>query len=343
MAQAAERTTPAPLTPWVRVVIVNYNAGPLLQRCVDALSRQTDPRFEAVIVDNGSTDGSADALRLPDDRFQLRLMGANLGFAAANNRAVADCSTDWIATLNPDAEPAGDWLQQLDRATRRHLDVGMFGSTQIDATQRDRVDGFGDVYSIFGTAWRGGSGTSVATLPDDDREVFSPCAAGALYNRAAFQSGGGFDERFFCYLEDVDLGFRLRLRGARCIQVRKAEILHVGSAIAGSGSDFFLYHSQRNRIWTLVKNLPLPLVLLSLPLQIVVIPVTVWRRGRGKRLRALKGVIAGFAGLGPMLASRRQVQRERAIGTVALAPMLVWGPFKALRQAPHFLSREQPG
>jgi N-acetylglucosaminyl-diphospho-decaprenol L-rhamnosyltransferase len=338
MPETAELGTRGSVAPWVRVVIVNYNAGPLLQRCIDALSTQTESRFEAVIVDNGSSDGSVEAVRIPDRRFKVRRMGENLGFAAANNRGVVDCQTGWIATLNPDAEPRNDWLEELRHATHRYPGVPMFGSTQLDGRNPDRVDGFGDAYSIFGTAWRGGSGAPRASLPADDKEVFSPCAAGALYDRAIFQSVGGFDESFFCYLEDIDLGFRLRQRGARCLQIRKAEILHAGSAIAGSGSDFFLFHSQRNRIWAMTKNLPLPLLAIAVLLQIAVVPVTVLRRGRGRRLQALKGVAAGLSGIPRILVERRKVQRNRVVGTLGVARMLVWDPFKALRQAPHFIS-----
>jgi N-acetylglucosaminyl-diphospho-decaprenol L-rhamnosyltransferase len=208
--------------PWARVTIVAYNAGPWLERCVAAMATQSFRDFEVVIVDNASDDGSVAALRLPDDRFRIERAGSNLGFAAANNLGASGCEADWIATLNPDAEPNAAWLEALRGATMRHRQATMFGSTQIDARRPDRVDGFGDVVSIYGTAWRGASGAPVGTLPADDREVFAPCAAAALYARDAFLAAGGFEESFFCYLEDVDLGFRLRLGGARCIQVRRA-------------------------------------------------------------------------------------------------------------------------
>lgn len=150
---------------WVRVIIVNHNAGPLLQNCIDALAAQSLAVFEAIIVDNDSSDGSAKALRLPDDRFRLHLAHTNLGFAAANNLAVADCTSPWVATLNPDAIAGKTWLEELHSATLRHPSVRMFGSTQLDAQKPDRVDGFGDVYSVFGTAWRGASGSPVCALP----------------------------------------------------------------------------------------------------------------------------------------------------------------------------------
>ncbi len=324
-------------TPWARVIIVNYDSGGLLQRCVDALGRQTLADFEAVIVDNASRDGSIESLRLPDDRFRIAHAGANLGFAAASNLGAQACATAWIAMLNPDAEPGSAWLEELRRATFRHPHTRMFGSTQIDAAHPDRVDGFGDVYSIFGTAWRGASGAPVALLPENDREVFAPCAAGALYGCEAFQAVGGFDETFFCYLEDVDLGFRLRLRGEVCVQVRKAVLRHVGSAIAGRDSDFFIWHSQRNRIWVIAKNIPSPLVWLVLALQLAVAPLVVLRRGRAKRAVAFKGMVAGVRALPRVWQSRRKVQSERTLSNGEVAHLLVWDPCKVLTRAPHFL------
>jgi N-acetylglucosaminyl-diphospho-decaprenol L-rhamnosyltransferase len=325
--------------PWVRVVIVNYNSGELLQCCVDALARQTLADFEAVIVDNASSDGSTERLRLPDDRFCLDQVGANLGFAAASNRGAENCTAVWIAMLNPDAEAYPAWLEELRHATERYPYARMFGSTQIDAAHPDRVDGFGDVYSIFGTAWRGASGAPVAMLPKDDREVFAPCAAGALYAREAFQAAGGFDEAFFCYLEDVDLGFRLRLRGERCVQVREALLTHVGSAITGRNSDFFVWHSQRNRIWVMVKNLPAPLLWPSLLLQLAVTPLLVLRRGRDKWRIACEGLLAGLRALPRIWRSRGAVQRARVMSSGEVARLLVFDPCQAWRHAPHFLDR----
>ena len=228
---------------WVRIVIVNYNAGPLLQACLDALASQTMPDFEAVIVDNASTVQPISDLRLPDDRFQILNAGENIGFAAATNLGAKNSSAPWIAALNPDTRPRSDWLAELRSATERHKWATMFGSTQLAMDNPEIVDGFGDVLSAFGSAWRSGNGRTVRELPIGDCEVFSPCAAAALYARPSFEREGGFDESFFCYLEDVDLGFRLRLKGERCVQVRRAEVLHAGSAITGHLSEFSVFHS----------------------------------------------------------------------------------------------------
>lgn len=325
---------------FARIVVVNHNAGPLLQLCVDALVKQSFGDFEAVIVDNASTDGSIEALRLPDSRFRLLPAGGNLGFAAGTNLGTADCAAQWIATLNPDAMPKETWLEELHRATSRHPGIFVFGSTQINARHPDRIDGFGDAYSIYGTAWRGASGHAAASLPAGDREVFAPCAAAAFYARDVFQSAGGFDETLFCYMEDVDLGFRLQLCGLRCMQIRRAEVLHVGSAMTGTNSDFFLFHSQRNRLWVLVKNVPSPLLYLTLLLQAAVIPFVILRRGGGWRA-SLRGVVAGVKGLPDAWRKRRAIQAGRRVSSSRIAKIMVWDPRKVLRHDPHFIESDQ--
>ena len=315
---------------WVRVVIVNYNAGPMLQACVDALASQTMPDFETVIVDNASTVQPISGLRLPDDRFRIRRAADNIGFAAATNRGAEGSTARWIATLNPDTRPRPGWLAELRAATERYKWATMFGSTQLAMDDPDIVDGFGDVLSAFGSAWRSGNGRSVRELPDSDCEVFSPCAAAALYARPSFEGEDGFDESFFCYLEDVDLGFRLRLRGERCVQVRLAEVLHAGSAISGQFSDFSVFHSYRNRLWLFAKNTPWPLLSPIFGMQSVTIALALARpRARRYRRAALKGVWAGLKGMPGALESRTRVQQSRATSTWEVARMMIWNPLKS--------------
>jgi N-acetylglucosaminyl-diphospho-decaprenol L-rhamnosyltransferase len=316
--------------PWVRIVIVNYNAGAMLRSCIDALANQTMAAFEAVIVDNASTIQPISDLHLPDDRFQIRDAGDNIGFAAATNLGAQGSTLSWIATLNPDTRPRPDWLAELRSATERYGRATMFGSTQLAMDNPEIVDGFGDVLSAFGSAWRSGNSRSVRELPENDCEVFSPCAAAALYARSSFEREGGFDESFFCYLEDVDLGFRLRLRGERCVQVRRAEVLHAGSAISGHLSDFSVFHSYRNRIWLFAKNVPGPLLPPVFTMQSAAIALSLARpAARRYRRAALKGVWAGLRGLPSALKRRPRIQqfRVRSIGEVAR--MMIWNPLKS--------------
>lgn len=323
-------TAPCLSGPWVTVILVNYNCGHIIQSALDALAAQSMGDFRAVVIDNASSDGSADTLRLPDDRFKLIHAEKNLGFAAANNLAARDCWSPWIATLNPDAEPSPDWLMELRAATVRYPEVAMFGSAQL-SDQPGMVDGFGDCYSVFGIPWRGAHGHSISSLPPHDIYVLAPCAAAALYRTAVFWNVGGFDEAFFCYLEDVDLGIRIRLAGYRCLQVRRAEVVHVGSAVTGKDSRFTLFFSYRNRIWMLLKVVPFPLVAMMLPLHVALTLVLLARARRAGRSvnGAMAGLLAGIGGLPRQWVARRRIQESNTVGCREFARMLSWN-FRAM-------------
>ena len=323
--------------PWVRIVIVNYDAGAMLEACIDALSIQTMSAFEVVIVDNDSTNPPITGLKLPDQRFTIIHAGANIGFAAASNLGTRGATSPWLAMLNPDASPRLDWLAELRFATERYPLVRMFGSTQLKADDPGRVDGFGDALSAFGTAWRMGFDGLVSALPNGDCEVFSPCAAAALYGSSAFQAAKGFDDDFFCYLEDVDLGFRLRLLGERCVQVRRAEVLHMGSAIAGRFSDFSVFHSYRNRIWLFWKNLPWPLLALLAPLQLLAIAAALLIRPKPYWRTAMRGVLAGLNGLKSALEKRNGIQRRRDVSAWTVARLLDWNPMGRRARMPRLV------
>lgn len=322
------------MPPTVTVIVVNHNAGAWLDRCLDALLRQTDADFDVVLVDNASRDDSLDRAgrHLVDSRLRLVRLDANIGFAAANNRAVAMTGATWIALLNPDAVPAPDWLARLVAATGRHPDVAAFGSTQLAALEEGRLDGAGDQYLFAGLPWRGGHGAPEAEKPAEG-EVFSPCAAAALYRRDAFTAAGGFDERFFCYVEDVDLAFRLRLAGERCVQVPDAVVRHVGGA-SGGGSDFARFHGVRNLIWTFVKCMPGPLFWPLLPVHVAVV-AALWLRAllRGRPGPVGRGIAAALTGLGPSFAERRRIQRARVASAGAIARAVCWSLPRYRRRA----------
>ena len=269
---------------------------------------------------NGSTDGSMVAARELVDR-DARLAGRtefveveeNLGFAAANNRAVAACTTEFIALLNPDAFPDPGWLGALVEAARRYPEAAAFGSRQRLEGRPGLLDGVGDVYHMSGAAWRDGHGKPTGDRYEPDGEIFSACAAAALVRRAAFLEVGGFDEDYFCYFEDVDLGFRLRLAGYTARAVGAAEVAHVGSASTGGGeSRFAVYHGKRNPVWCFVTNMPFPLLLLLLPahLALAVYEILVFTRsGRGGEILVAKW--DALRGVPRAIGKRRAVQAGR--------------------------------
>lgn len=250
----------------ISVVIVNWYSEDHLATTLAALDRQTRAPARVVIIDNGSR------APIPVERYGLgpivaRSMPGNLGFAAGNNRALFDeVDTEWVALLNPDAIPEPDWLECLARAVERHPEVAAFGSLQLCADDPGRLDGLGDVYHVSGAAWRAGYRAPAVNVPTTPVSIFAPCAAAALYRRAALVELGGFDEDYFCYFEDVDLGFRLRRQGYQCLLVPDAVVRHVGSLTSGGQqSDFAVYHGHRNLVWTFFKNMPTGLLWRYLP------------------------------------------------------------------------------
>jgi GT2 family glycosyltransferase len=175
------------------------------------------------------------------------------------------------------------------------------------------IDGVGDVYHFSGLVWRRGYGRPVTSTDLVAGEIFSPCAGAALYRREALAKVTGFDEDYFCYVEDVDLGFRLRLAGFRSMYVPDAVVHHVGSATTGGQhSDFAVYHGHRNLVWTYVKNMPGWLFWACLPshiaMNLLAVGVFAWR-GKGKViLRAKRDALLGLPG---MWRKRRDIQSRR--------------------------------
>ena len=240
--------------------------------------------------------------------------------------------------LNPDAFARVDWLENL-LAEVSAPEITMVGSTQYMALEPDMLDGLGDFYHASGLAWRAGFGHPASRALAAAIHAFAPCGAGALYHRETYLRLGGYDERFFCYHEDVDLGYRMRLAGGLCVQSSRAIIDHVSSGISGRASDFAVYHGTRNRIWTFFKNTPLALLILLLPAHIGVnLFVLFWAGLRSGRFKpTLRGIIAGLSGLADILRSRKAVQAGRIIPLSDVARMLTWsvGPVRR-RAVPHY-------
>jgi len=323
------------MAPFISVIIVNYNAGTRLAKVLSHLENQSYKNFEVIILDNGSEDGSADNLDFPALDLQIIFAEENLGFAAGNNRAVDYARGDWLACLNPDAYADENWLEEFTKAAEKYPAIEAFGSTQIMPDERSKLDGAGDGYHILGIAYRGYYGWDIGHLPDDG-EVFAACGAAAFYKTDTFKSLGGFEERFFCYGEDVDLGYRLRLSGGAIMQLQRAIVYHEGSGISGRHSDFTIYHGHRNRIWLAYKNTPFWLYWPFLPLHILANLYLLVRAPKAGITRPyLKAMIDGYKGLGQFRADRRRLQKDRKVKYGQLCRALIWSPLKISTRAGH--------
>ncbi len=308
----------------VAVLVVNWNGRDFLTRCLESLDRQRRRPDHVVVVDNASTDDSlARAERWLRDAELIRLQ-TNVGFARGNNIAARAAGRfDAVALLNPDAAAEPGWLEALTNAAARQPAVAAFASQMLLAASPEHLDGAGDSYHVSGRAWRNGHQAPAMQWPSEDVEVFAPCAAAALYRREPFEEVGGFDEQYFCYFEDVDLGFRLRLRGYRSVYVHSAVVRHEGSAVSGYRSDFAVYHGERNAVWTFVKNMPTPLLWLYMPQHLALnAAALVYYPFRGQGRAVLRAKLDALRGLPCVLRRRRLVQRERTVTASALRGVL---------------------
>ena len=314
----------------VVVVIVNFNGGDLLERSIASLKLQSHPPKSIMVVDNDSQvqpiSGDEPWLQGVD----LIKLPTNIGFAAANNLAINRIQgADWVALLNPDAVAQRDWLKTLMEAVEENLGVHVFASRMLKAEDLTQLDGAGDVYCKGGSAYRRGYGAPAIDSYAQNDWVFSPCGGAALYRISTFLDLGGFDEDFFCYLEDIDLGCRFQLAGFACLFVADAVVHHIGSAITGEHSQFSVYHGQRNIVWVYLKNMPLFHFFSFLPLHLLFV-LNALRYYRSKAMfgLVLKAKAHALMGVPGMLQKRCGIQRrfkrtsKRFVGSLSVDPAL---------------------
>lgn len=250
------------------VVVVTYDARDLLLHCLDAVDRALEAvtgGVEVLVVDNASTDGTAAAVREQHPRVRLLEPHANLGFPAAVNLAVAGSSGEWLLLLNNDTVVAPMAVRRaLEVATAAPADVGSLAllmrfahDGRINSAGLD-VDGLGVAFDRLIGAPLEAAGLEVG-------EVFGASGGAALLRRSMLTELGGFDATFFLYLEDVDLAWRARMGGWRCLLVPDAVVLHHHSASSGHASPFKHFHVGRNRIRLLAKNMPGRILLRRMP------------------------------------------------------------------------------
>ena len=313
------------MTPIVSVVIVNLNRRDLLESCLRSVWGQTLSDIEVIVVDNGSTDSSVEFLRsLADPRLRIVELRQNRGFAGGCNAGIAVARGRYIATLNNDAEADPRWLEELVPAMESGPRIGMCASKILFHGDRGRIDKAGHLMYLDGLNHGRGSGEPDQGQYDTADEVLFPDAAAALYRRAMLDETGHFDELFFAYGDDADVGLRGRLAGWTCRYVPSAIVYHIHSATAGEFSPLKAFLIERNRLFVAVKLFPLPL-LLATPLFTVLrfafhaygVLFLVGSSGQyaaDTSRRALGGAIlraywSGFKHLPKMWSARRNIRR----------------------------------
>ncbi|MDH3600409.1 MAG: glycosyltransferase family 2 protein [Candidatus Tectomicrobia bacterium] len=227
------------------IVVVNHNGGEMLARCLASIAEQTYPLFDVIVVDNGSTDGSADLDYFEGTNWHLIKLSENTGFASANNRAFSENRSDYIALVNNDVVLSSNWASLMVAALEAHESAGSAASRVLQLKDPRRIDSAGFAYFASGTAtsW---SGTPADHFSAIDHAPFGAVASAAVYRRSAIDACGPFQNRYFCYYEDTDLAVRLVLHGYDVVYVDAAVARHETSSTGKARSDFHVYHLRRN-------------------------------------------------------------------------------------------------
>ena len=296
------------------LVVLNLNGRRHLAPLLAHLAVQSVRDFELIFVDNGSNDGS---LRLVEEScraYGLTLVAIrnafNNGFAPASNQGLRVARAEHVVMLNNDTRPEPAWLEQLLVTAEQWPDAGMVASKMLFAHNPAMINSAGIAVDSAGIAWDWRGGERDDPGERAVAEIFGPCGGAGLYARRMMLQLGGFDEDFFAYLEDVDLAWRARLAGWRCFYQPQARILHAHSATLGDASPAKRFLLGRNKVWTLLKNLP-DRWLLADGLRAAFYDGLATGYGvltRGDPA-SLRGRVAGLRGAAPMLAKRRTIQR----------------------------------
>jgi GT2 family glycosyltransferase len=333
--------------PLVSVIVVTWNGLPLLRRTLPAVLAQSLPggaTLELLVVDNASRDGTAEylaRLRAGDPRVRALFNRRNEGFAGPNNQGFAAARGAFVATLNNDAVPQPGWLEALLAVAGGDPRIGSVASRMVFQHAPHLIQSAGITIDRAAIAWDRLAGRPLAEGEAAPVEVFGASAGAALYRTEMLRQLGGFDPRFFMYLEDVDLAWRARIAGWRAFSAPQAVVRHAHSATAGEGSPLKNWHLGRNKVWTVAKCYPAPGLARYLPAVLLYdlgsLPYTMVTR---RDASPLLGRLAALRSLGPALAERRRLQGRYPDAWARTAPWMeplrpplaVFGRYRRLRQ-----------
>ena len=329
-ALALEHAGRVPLS----VVIVSWNGRRYLPECLDALLPQLPADAEVILVDNGSTDGTTAWLRAAYPAVRLIGLPENLGFAGGVNAGLRAARGELLLLLNNDAFAEPGFIAALLDALERCPETGAASATLTFAHRPDLVASAGIRVRRDGLALDLWAGLQVAELPDAAQPIMGPSGGAALYRRALLEDVGLMEPGYFNYLEDADLAWRALLRGWRSVVVPKARARHVYSATAGQGSPFKQRLLGRNRVRTIVRCVPGPLLRGCLP-SILGYDLLAASYGLATRQPAMiAGRLVALAELPNLLRQRRAIQARRRAPIAEIARWLepVGLPWSALAE-----------
>jgi GT2 family glycosyltransferase len=246
---------------FVSIVIPNWNGKHFLKDCLDSLVTQTYKELEIIVVDNGSKDGSIEFLQEHYPQVRVPRFDKNTGFSVAVNRGIRESKGEFVALINNDTVVDALWVEELVKGLNGHPEVGSVGCKMLAYDDHTLLDGVGDGYRRGGLPGRIGHREKDTGLFDQERYILGACGGAAMYRRSLFVDIGLFDEDYFAYLEDVDMGLRAQSAGYKCLYIPTAKIYHLGCGTTGSGySPLVVRLSAQNNFNTIIKNIPGPLL-----------------------------------------------------------------------------------
>ncbi len=308
------------------VIIPNYNGKRFLETCLNALRGQTYPRelTEIIMVDDASVDDSIQFVRERYPEVKVVRLESNSGLAVGCNSGAKAATGDLLVMLNNDTEAEAGWLAALVDAAEQHPQAAAIASKMLLFDRRTVLHNAGDMMGVDGIPRNRGVWQEDRGQYDADTLVFGGCGGGVAYRREAWEQAGGFDERLFMYLEDVDLAWRLQLLGWEARFAPAARLYHQLSATGGG--TLASYYTGRNTITVIAKDMPGPLIrrhfgkIIGAQWRVTRDALRAWR-GEAARAR-LRGQLAGLLRLPAALAWRGEVQSKRKASIEAIDALL---------------------
>lgn len=252
------------------IVLPNLNGAGWLEGSIESLYAQTVPDFELIIVDNGSTDESLHTAREYAKRENCILIenSANTGFSAAVNAGIRLAKAPYVLLFNNDAFAKPDMVERMLEAIEKDGRIFAVQCLMLRHYEPEKADDAGDYVSLFGWPFKRGDGLP-ASRYTKPRRVFSCCGGAAMYRKAILDEIGLFDENFFAYFEDVDIGWRANSLGYQNRIEPAAQCTHICGATTSEGgsqyNDFKSIQSGRNSLLLPWKNMPIVMYILNFP------------------------------------------------------------------------------
>jgi len=251
--------------PFVSIIVVSYNGKHLLRTCLESVFKQRYKNYEVIFIDDCSTDGSTEFIEKNYPLIKLIKNKEKLGYALGNNVGIGLANGKYIATLNNDTKVDPYWIENLVKIGESDEKIGICASKQLKFYDTDTIDSAGIILHRGMYPSNRGYNERNKGQYDNSLAVFGASGASAFYRMEMLNQIGLFDPDYFFYHEEFDLCWRAKLWGWKCVYVPEAIVYHIGGATTGRGSKFSNYYTERNRLLTIIKDLPLILFWRYLP------------------------------------------------------------------------------